>query len=122
VKVPSRSLKGPTKPPILVGLLKIGGLASTDNPCEGTKGTERRLASSECSQVSDLTTKQSDYGYNPEGNCWGVGITLSPWNIRVEVETSIGKVTGDGSTPTAMGCRAGYQSKGFPSRKKTTKS
>jgi hypothetical protein len=34
------------------------------------------------------------------------------------VETPIGKVTGDGSTPTAMGCRAGYQSQGFPSRYK----
>jgi hypothetical protein len=69
-----------------------------------------------------LTTKQSDYGYDPEGNCWGVLTTLSPWNIRVEVETPIGKVTGDGSTLTAMSCRAGYQSQGFPSRNKTTKS
>jgi len=30
------------------------------------------------------------------------------------VETPIGKVTGDGSTLTAMSCRAGYQSKGLP--------
>lgn len=32
--------------------------------------------------------------------------------------TPIGKVTGDGSTLPAMGCRAGYQSQGFPSRTK----
>jgi hypothetical protein len=32
------------------------------------------------------------------------------------VETPIGKVTGDGSTLPARGCRAGYQSQGFPSR------
>ncbi len=32
------------------------------------------------------------------------------------METPIGKVTGDGSTLPARGCRAGYQSQGFPSR------
>jgi len=35
-----------------VGKLKLGGLASLDNPCEGTKGTEWRLASLGCSQNS----------------------------------------------------------------------
>ena len=34
------------------------------------------------------------------------------------METSIGKVTGDGSTLPARGCRAGYQSQGSPSRTK----
>jgi len=64
-----------------------------------------------------LTTKQSGYGRFPEGNCWGEEVTLSPWNIRVEMETSIGKATGDGSTLPARSCRAGYQSKGFPRRR-----
>jgi hypothetical protein len=30
------------------------------------------------------------------------------------METSIGEDTGDGSTLTAMSCRAGYQSDGLP--------
>jgi hypothetical protein len=34
------------------------------------------------------------------------------------METSIGKVTGDGSTHSARCCRAGYQSQGSPSRTK----
>ena len=64
--------------------------------------------------VVRLTTKQSGYGRFPEGNCWGEEVTLSPWNIRVEMVTSTGKATGDGSTLTAMSCRAGYQSDGLP--------
>jgi hypothetical protein len=63
-----------------------------------------------------LTTKQSDYNQFPEGNCWGEEVTLSPWNIRVEMVTSIGKVTGDGSTLPVRSCRAGYQYEGSPRR------
>lgn len=66
--------------------------------------------------VVRLTTKQSNYDRFPEGNCWGEDVTLSPWNIRVEMVTSIGKVTGDGSTHPARCRRAGYQSDGFPRR------
>jgi len=64
--------------------------------------------------VVRLTTKQSGYGRFPEGNCWGEEVTLSPWNIRVEMVTSIGKATGDGSTHPARCRRAGYQSDGLP--------
>jgi hypothetical protein len=41
-------------------------------------------------------------------------VHLNTWKFGCEMETSTGKDTGDGSTLTAMSCRAGYQSEGLP--------
>jgi len=65
-------------------------------------------------RVSALTTKQSTYGWHSDGKCWGEETTPIKWTVGVEVETPIGKGTGDGLRHSAECCKAGYQFQGLP--------